>query len=536
MDTTSPPLAGAAGRALRPSATVAAAGSESKQEAPATEPPPPFTMAEEGKVVFSQRTAGGSNEPCSLGALVAHITSVRRAHAKAYSIEMRHLFNALSMLRFAKWSRDRYNSTVGSSSSSAGDRLYQRHHWTELLSSIGEPCQPEVLQGIAGLDELVGSVERKYADEIGASRERIRGGTIAFGDLTELYHPGAKLVSSTIAGPAMDVGVEVIWSKYEEGRTMFGVKRNLVVMLEVWVSLGSAVYTPIAFRDRMHQFDRSIRVDELYFCPLGSQDRRGGAGGAGMGGAATAHMAELEERGERYAEIISGEPFKSYLPGGFFPRKGAGAAASRAVDHTAARSGGRMVVDIEGGSKVRVFASGTHGGADVGCKVCIEQAHVAYTNYLRDKVSSSRGGSSSSSSSSSGGGGGQGGGGGDNNGDDDAVFVMGRAYYRSMPRSCLWKAWPTVIGFSFTSKFWGEILVKSLREIDFNAAAFDQLVLPAQRKALIRAVVEYEGHEGSSCDVISGKGEGSVFLLCTYTRNILIPLCRSVRVSACCDL
>ena len=51
----------------------------------------------------------------------------------------------------------------------------------------------------------------------------------------------------------------------------------------------------------------------------------------------------------------------------------------------------------------------------------------------------------------------------------------------------------------------------SIGSIDFDASAFRQLVLPEERKQLIKALVQFSGD--TFADIIRGKGEGSVFLL-----------------------
>lgn len=70
-------------------------------------------------------------------------------------------------------------------------------------------------------------------------------------------------------------------------------------------------------------------------------------------------------------------------------------------------------------------------------------------------------------------------------------------------------------GFSFSAKTWGVVVVgdQSLRSVNFNRKAFDQLVLDPSRKRLLRAVVKYgDSSKNSACDIIQGKGEGTVFL------------------------
>eukprot|EP00026_Physarum_polycephalum_P004391 Phypoly_transcript_04409.p1 GENE.Phypoly_transcript_04409~~Phypoly_transcript_04409.p1 ORF type:complete len:609 (+),score=119.31 Phypoly_transcript_04409:301-2127(+) len=70
---------------------------------------------------------------------------------------------------------------------------------------------------------------------------------------------------------------------------------------------------------------------------------------------------------------------------------------------------------------------------------------------------------------------------------------------------------PTVRGFSFYAKKWGEIHLENLSPIVFNDQAFDQLVLDEGRKRLIKALVRH--NEETFSDIISGKGGACIFLL-----------------------
>lgn len=71
--------------------------------------------------------------------------------------------------------------------------------------------------------------------------------------------------------------------------------------------------------------------------------------------------------------------------------------------------------------------------------------------------------------------------------------------------------WPAVIGFSFTSKCWGDVLVDGLSQINFQDEVFNNLVLPASRKRMVKALVKHSSDAFN--DIVDGKGEGSVFLL-----------------------
>ncbi len=71
--------------------------------------------------------------------------------------------------------------------------------------------------------------------------------------------------------------------------------------------------------------------------------------------------------------------------------------------------------------------------------------------------------------------------------------------------------YPYLYGFSFVAKKWGEIPVSQLNEINFDDTAFDKLVLPAEKKKLISALVKFQ--DRAFTDIITGKGGGCIFLL-----------------------
>jgi len=81
----------------------------------------------------------------------------------------------------------------------------------------------------------------------------------------------------------------------------------------------------------------------------------------------------------------------------------------------------------------------------------------------------------------------------------------------------LFMCWPTLPGFSFKKKQWGEFLVSLCREIVFDEKAFDQLVLDRDKKGLIRSLVECQERadvvKKGFNDIITGKGGGCIFLL-----------------------
>ena len=75
----------------------------------------------------------------------------------------------------------------------------------------------------------------------------------------------------------------------------------------------------------------------------------------------------------------------------------------------------------------------------------------------------------------------------------------------------LYMCYPTLLGFSFVAKVWGEIDVSKVTEIAYDEDAFASLVLAPEKKTLIHSLVT--NYQTGFTDVISGKGGGCIFLL-----------------------
>jgi len=92
------------------------------------------------------------------------------------------------------------------------------------------------------------------------------------------------------------------------------------------------------------------------------------------------------------------------------------------------------------------------------------------------------------------------------------LVIDGMCFLDTVPVHRFWNCWPMVLGYSFASKAWGQAMIEGLSPIIWENDAWDALVLPAERKALLEAVVKRQKEVGS-IDMIKGKGEGSTFLL-----------------------
>lgn len=74
---------------------------------------------------------------------------------------------------------------------------------------------------------------------------------------------------------------------------------------------------------------------------------------------------------------------------------------------------------------------------------------------------------------------------------------------------------PVVLGFAFSEKLWLEFTISGISEIEWDADAFDSLVLPNNQKSIVKALVEsHTFHAAENIDdVIQGKGKGLVAVL-----------------------
>jgi len=94
-----------------------------------------------------------------------------------------------------------------------------------------------------------------------------------------------------------------------------------------------------------------------------------------------------------------------------------------------------------------------------------------------------------------------------------ATSPGGMIVFHQIPEEYLALVWPTTVGFSLTSKSWGDIIIDGLKDIAFDPEVFDLLVLPQSRKRMIKALVKHTNANDGFHDLVQGKGEGTCFLL-----------------------
>ena len=508
------PLRGAAGPALLAQLKSKGKPTDPVPQNPAADtpnatndPPRPFDVeydesTETNVVVFHTRHPN-TKESNSIGTLAEHFTMVRRPHNKQSRIGIKWLYLNYNMFKYAQRSRDSYNATVKVVSKHACttdpteiNTFYERQHWQEIMASIGERVKENEHQCLPGLDALVDTLDTLKEEDVAESKRNVASGTVFFKDLQFVYPAGCKVLSNHIAGTNIPTGLTVLWTQYTEGKTMFGAKLNFTMYLETWVTVGHH-FVPIRFRDISFQYQNKKAIRGFYFVPLESCSRE-------------VTIQALEVRAEKYVAKSVGYHYSRYGEQAFYPKS----AKQRGSSSAASRGGGRILVDTVTAAENFCIARGATGGGIPSWNDIIDLSHKHYKLYLRDCAS--EGGSGS-------------GGGGEVNGttnkDKEAAEEKQEAtttkaarvltqypsmFYENVPAAARFSCWPVVAGFSFTSKLWGVVLVDSLSDVPYDGGAFDQLVLPAARKRLIKAVVQYGSVNMN--DIIRGKGEGVVFL------------------------
>ncbi|CAL1130335.1 unnamed protein product, partial [Cladocopium goreaui] len=172
-------------------------------------------------------------------------------------------------------------------------------------------------------------------------------------------------------------------------------------------------------------------------------------------------MQRLKHQGEKYLQAATSTPYMHYARGSFY---------SHGRSKHAALSDGRVMLDTQRGQDYGHHAAR---GGDL-CSLALQQAMKAFKLQMKHGTESLR-------------------------------------IVHEPTAEELWMAWPALVGFSFTAKCWGQVLVSETSPIEFRADAFEQLVLPAATKEIIKSAVRHASSSG--LDFISGKGDNTIFLL-----------------------
>eukprot|EP00041_Stephanoeca_diplocostata_P028793 m.832411 g.832411 ORF g.832411 m.832411 type:complete len:1042 (-) comp23438_c1_seq10:178-3303(-) len=325
-----------------------------------------------------------------------------------------------------------------------------------------------------GLDALIAWVETRYAPVLSASRTLLDAGSADFDALPLLFAPGTEVLDKGLAtgvtGQRMGLTVRACYLM--EGKSLFGkIERTFHVALEGVVSTGDGLAV-LEFEHLIPQFTGLLSMSALDFEPMAYMQHA----------TACSVKQELEERGRKFADVAMGAGYMAYTPGAFSSHRGFGQASRNEYSST----GGRVMIDTAAAhARGHTVAKGN----GIACPAVNE-----VIKKLRGAAAANTGGASTHA----------------DNGKTSVLTLQGTP--GEIPVDLLWRTWPTVTGFSFSEKTWGQVLVGGLRDIAYNAGAFDALVLPADTKDLIRALVVHT-EDVAGTDLITGKGEGCIFLL-----------------------
>lgn len=364
-----------------------------------------------------------------------------------------------------------YNKGIATNSSAF--KLFWRRRTLDHLSGFGfQVGGAQFTISVPGLEDLIKKVEELHKVEIDAAAEAIKAGLIIFDGLAELYRPGTPVLGHTGALGGTRGVFLVAECFYEERRSLVGLERSFHLVLEFVVSLGEH-FSLVRFSEVFGGWSgvRARPLSEQIYRPLEASERE----------AVLARSAKFVTFGG------GGARFLSYAPNTFFIHSAPhGAAGSLARSGSSLLpSGGRVMVDTTRATSLNHYAAHS---VDEPSLAMIQHAG----RYRRWRNAQAAGGGSGT----------QGGG-----APQEALFV-----WDTVPDDLLLYCWPALVGFSFTAKAWGHVLVHGLDAIRFEEQAFDRLVLSPDRKQLIRALVRFGG-EHNTDDIVGGKRGGCVFLL-----------------------
>jgi len=445
-----------------------------------------FRACEDGSGVDFLVPQNGK-EPDLLGLVRKMVLTVRKGYRgfggeKFMKVCSQDLYNAIGSFRGVQHARDTFNTTCAASKNVDENemRLLRKPFLEQLVAlNIRPPSKRYMEVNIIGLDEFVVLIEKLHEKEIRAVEDDAKLGLCTFDSLSEMYKPGMEVVCKDAFTAGVDMLSEVAWSRYEQGRSIFGITRAFRICFHFWVSVGDH-FTLCEFVEGIEQFDGHRNIHSMSFVPLNCYDSS----------TRTSMMDKFRFRGEVYSSCGTGKHFLEYQKGSFFAKVG-----NRHSSSSALLAPGRVMVDTQGCYEAGFSPS-------IGNLSMVEGIHYKYKEYMlqmrhekqklagRNMLGAGKDGFTSQMHNTS----------------EDGMIIFDK-----IPSKFIAMTWPAVVGFSFSCKSWGDILVDGISKINFDKSTFDKLVLPSARKRMIKALVRHSNTSFS--DIISGKGEGSVFLL-----------------------
>lgn len=382
------------------------------------------------------------------------------------------LWNALGSFRAVQYDRNLYVDSIASTDEDTIPQEHideirsRRYRFQQHLVSLGLRLAPHQVTKdvIPGLDELITYLESTKPRQANEDDSTM---TYTFDDLADIFTPGMKCLARNAVTTGVDSLVQVVWSRYEQGKTLGGIVRRFVVTFQFVCSVCDH-YGLAEFTEQLLSFENSRRIDSLPYLPITSVIE------------SETLLSKCQSRGILYQKISRGSHFMGYTSRSFYPKS----ISSSSNSSSASRGDGRAVIDINGSYESGHSVSTGYDGMILAIQEKTKEFMV--TIRQQGKTRSVSIGQATSYGTP-----------------DDGPLMM-----KTIPEYLIELTWPAVTGFSFTCKSWGDIVVDALFEIKFAEETFDRLVLPDSRKRIIKALVRHSND--SFQDIVSGKGEGSV--------------------------
>lgn len=384
-------------------------------------------------------------------------------HARKVPAQL--VYHILGRLRCLHHAIENYNS--GLATSSPDFLLYWQPHTLNLLSGFGfRPNLNQAQLCIQGLAELIGSLEKLYTPFISEYQRLIQEDALSFDCLSEVFRPETPVKGEN--GPGNSACVyRVTDSFYTEKKNMHGIQRSFQVSMECIVLVGEH-FSVARFTETFPAWSGNLRrkLSEIGYRPITPSERK-----------------QFHTRGERYVQLgLDGAKYLAYAPNTFFPRLGRRSprfpSLSKTHEGSFSLSGGRIMVDMTRGAALGYLPCL---GVDEPSLAIISLVS-RYRQWLSKRLKT---------------------------GTTESEFFTA---WETVPSQFRLFCWSTLVGFSFTTKAWGHVLVEGLSQIDFFDQAFERLVLSEERKQIISAVAR-QGSVPQKKDLIRSKQGGLIFLL-----------------------
>ncbi len=428
---------------------------------PSEPAPSPFSImgsTKEDRVVEFHDVQDGAGS-IFLQPIIRHYLGVSRAR----QVSAADLYKILGRLRSLQHTVANYNEGVVSSTPAF--LQYWRQRTLNLFSGFGfRLSRAEQVIRIPGLEDLIQIVEHTYQDQIDEARDTIKRGFITFEALGEFYRPGVPVQAVMGSGNTAAVFL-VSESFYQENRGLTGVQRTFNWTMEFVATMGTH-FTVVNLTEQLNGWTgvRARSLSELTYTPVSPVE-----------------LNEFRQRGERYVEFAtSGVKFLAHSRASFFRHVRPSRPSYSSLASTSSSqlpSEGRVMIDVDRGALLEHHP----------CQGMDEP-----TLAMRKTAERYRQWRNTPSKKSS------------------ATEVL--TLWDTVPDEFIPYCWPALVGFSFTAKCWGHVLVSGLSPIRFQDTAFQHLVLAEECKHLIRALVRF-GNDTSIEDIVENKRSGSIFLL-----------------------